>query len=174
MFDLTRRECLIQMSRSLSLVGAAFVSQLPPGFSTPAPPPCDPSTKPTPARKTPAAQTGAPGAQLSLEGFVIGIRCGVLGGATVTAWAGAARTVVKTDATGHYALNVVLPKVASPRVNLRIDVPKSAKTPGTTLTTYLFLPGDVAGAGFDPLLSMKVVKRSADAIHATFDVILDL
>ena len=172
MFDPTRRECLIQLSRSLSLAGAAFVVQLPPGFSTPAPPPCDPSTKP--ARKTPAAQTGAPGAQLSLEGFVIGIRCGVLVGATVTAWAGAARTVVKTDAAGHYALNLVLPKVASPRVNLRVDVPKSAKTPGTMLTTYLFLPGDVAAAGFDPLLSMKVVTRSPDAIHATFDVILDL
>ena len=171
MFDLTRREWLIQ---SLSLTGAAFALQLPPGFSTPAPPPCDPSTKPTPARTPVARQAGAPGKKLSLEGFVIGIRCGVIAGATVTVWAGDARTVVKTDATGRYALNLVLPKVTAPRVNLRVDVPRSAKTPSTTLTTHLFIPGDVAPAGFDPLLSMKIAKRSSDAIDATFDVILDL
>jgi hypothetical protein len=171
MFDLTRREWLIQ---SLSLAGAAFAAQLPAAFGTPATPPCDPSTKPTPAGKPFADQPGPPGARLSLAGFVIGIRCGVITGATVTAWAGAARTVVKTDATGRYTLSLVLPKVSSPRVNLRVDVPKSAKTPATTLTTHLTIPGQVAPSAVDPLLSVKVVKASPDAIQATFDVILDL
>lgn len=174
MFDLTRRDWLIQMSRSLSLAGAAFTAGLPAQFSTPAPPACDPSTKPTPSRKTPVMQTGAPGAALSLEGFVIGIRCGVIAGGTVTAWTGAARTVVKTDASGHYTLSLVLPKVASPRVNLRVDVPKSAKTPATTFTTCLFVPGGVAPAGFDPLLAVKIIKQSPESIGAIFNVILDL
>lgn len=174
MFDLTRRECLIQLTQSLSLAGAAFVVQLPPQFSTPAPPPCDPSTKPTPARKPVAGQAGAPGKKLSLNGFVIGIRCGVIGGATLTAWVGDARTVVKTDATGRYTLDLVLPKVTAPRVNLRVDVPKSAKTPRASLTTHLFIPGEVAPAGFDPLLSMKLVQHTPTTINASFDVILDL
>jgi protocatechuate 3,4-dioxygenase beta subunit len=171
MFDLTRREW---MASVLSLAGAGLTAQLPPGFGTPAPPPCDPSTKPTPARKPVEGQTGAPGAKLSLEGFVIGIRCGVLSGAGVTAWVGDSRVTVKTDANGHYTLNLVLPKVASPRVNLRIDVPKSAKTPAATLTTHLFLPGGVAPAELDPHLTMKVINRSADAIRASFNVFLDL
>lgn len=172
MFDPTRREWLIQ---SLSLAGAAFAAQLPPQFSTPTPPPCDPSTKPTPARKPIEGQTGAPGAKLSLEGFVIGIRCGVISGATITAWAGSARTVVKTDATGRYVLNLVLPKLAAPRVNLRVDVPKSAKTPGATLTTALFLPGhNTKAPGFEPLLQMKLLNQSAQSIGASFDVFLDL
>lgn len=167
MFDLTRREWLIQ---SLSLTGAAFASQLPPQFSTPAPPPCDPSTKTTPARKPLDSQTGAPGAQLTLEGWVIGIRCGVIGGASVTAWAGDARTVVKTDATGRYTLNLVLPNVSAPRVNLRVDVPPAEKRKATSLTTVLSLPA----AGVDPLLSMHVIKKTATAVQASFDVILDL
>lgn len=177
MSDLTRREWIVQ---SLSLTGAAFVAQLPPQFSTPAPPPCDPSTKPTPMRKAVPGQTAAPGTKLSLEGFVIGIRCGVIGGASVTAWAGDARTVVKTDATGRYTLSLVLPNIASPRVNLRIDVPKSARIPKATMTTSLFLPDEIAraanakAAGFDPLLRMKLIKQTPTAINASFDVILDL
>jgi protocatechuate 3,4-dioxygenase beta subunit len=170
MFDLTRREWVIQ---ALSLAGAAFAPQLPPGFGTPAPPPCDPSTKPTPARKPIEGQKGTPGSKLSLEGFVIGIRCGVLAGAGVTAWVGDSRVMVKTDANGHYTLNLVLPNVASPRVNLRIDVPKSAKTPAATLTTHLYLPGATA-AGVDPLLTMKLINRTADSIRASFNVFLDL
>lgn len=178
MFDPTRREWLIQ---SLSLAGAAFAAQLPPQFSTPAPPPCDPSTRTTPARKTLPAQTGAPGIPLALEGFVVGIRCGVISGANVIAIAGATRAVVKTDSNGHYKLNLVLPKVAAPRVSLRVDVaPVGAVRKAATLSTYIFLPSEVAGAenakarGFDPLLSMKLIGRSAGAVQASFDVILDL
>lgn len=180
MFDLTRREWLIQ---SLSLTGAAFGAQLAPQFSTPATPPCDPATKLTPPRKTLAAQTGAPGAQLLLEGHVIGIRCGLIAGAGVTAWIGGARTVVTTDANGRYKLNLVLPKVAAPRVNLRVDVavtPQADPTKRTTLTTFVFLPDELAraanlkAAGFDPLLRMTLIKKSADAVQASFDIILDL
>ena len=177
MFDPTRREWLIQ---SLSLAGAAFAAQLPPQFSTPAPPPCDPSTKTTPARKTLGAQTGAPGIPLALEGFVVGIRCGVISGATVTAWIADVRAAVTTDAGGHYKLNVVLPKVAAPRVNLRVDVPAAAGRKKTTLTTFVFLPDEIARAdnanapGFDPLLRMKLLTRSPQAVSASFDVILDL
>lgn len=179
MFDPTRREWLIQ---SLSLAGAAFVAQLPPQFSTPAPPACDPSTKTTPARKTPgpSRQPSAPGATLFLEGYVIGIRCGVIAGATVTAWIDGARTVATTDATGRYKLNLVLPKVAAPRVNLRVDVPPAPGRKPTTLTTFLFLPDEIAraenakAAGFDPLLRMKLLKQAPQAVTASFDVILDL
>jgi len=178
MFDLTRREWLIQ---SLSLTGAAFASQLPPQFSTPAPPPCDPSTKTTPARKTLLLPSGAPGATLSLEGYVIGIRCGVIGGAGVTAWSGNGPAVVKTGEDGRYKLSLVLPKGAAPRVNLRVDVgPQGAVRRLTTLTTCLFLPDEVAGrdnakaAGFDPLLRMKLVTQTPTTISASFDVILDL
>lgn len=177
MTDLTRREWIVQ---SLSLTGAAFVAQLPPQFSTPAAPPCDPSTKPTPARKAFAGQTGAPGGQLTLEGAVIGIRCGLISGSVVTAWIGGSRAAATTDANGRYRLTLALPKVAAPRVNLRVDVPKSAKIAKTTLTTHLFLPDEIArvenakSAGFDPLLRMKLIKQTPNAITASFDVILDL
>ena len=173
MFDLTRREWLVQ---SLSLTGAAFAAQLPPGFATPATPPCDPSTKPTPARKPAAVESGSPGPRLTLEGAVIGIRCGLISGASVTASIGGARAAATTDAGGGYRLSLVIPKTsAAARVNLRVNVPKK-----TTLTTYLFLPDEIArtenakAPGFDPLLRMKLVTHTADAIQARFDVILDL
>lgn len=179
MFDLTRREWLLQ---ALSLAGAAFASQLPPGFSTAAMPACDPSTKPTPARKQLPDQTGAPGRQLTLDGAVIGIRCGLIAGAKVIVSAGGTKTTATTDVGGRYHLRVVLPKTTgATRVNLRVEVPPTAerKTP-TTLTTFLFLPDEIAHAanaktaGFDPLLRMKLVKQTADALEARFDVILDL
>ena len=176
MFDLTRREWLIRLSQSLSVAYAAFGAQLPPGFATPATPPCDPSTKPTPARKPAAAQRGVPGRKLSLDGAVIGIRCGLVAGASVTASIGDAKSVATTDTAGRYRLELVLPRLGqAPRVNLRVDVPRK-----TSLTTYLFLPDQVAhaenakAAGFDPLLRMKLVTETPDAIHASFDVILDL
>jgi protocatechuate 3,4-dioxygenase beta subunit len=173
MFDLTRREWLLQ---SLSLAGAAFAAQVPAGFTTPATPPCDPSTKPTPARKPAIGQKGAPGRQLTLDGAVIGIRCGLVAGAAVTASIGDAKSTATTDAGGRYQIRLVLPKTtAAPRVNLHVDVPRK-----TSLTTYLFLPDQIAHAenakavGFDPLLRMKLVGQTPDAIHASFDVILDL
>ena len=182
MWDLTRRECLIQLTRSLSVAGAAFAAQLPPGFSTPAMPACDPSTKPTPARTPAARQTGAPGRKLSLDGAVIGIRCGLVAGATVTASIGDTHAVATTNAAGRYHVDLVLPKIAAaPRINIKVDVP--AKPDGrkrTTLTTSLFLPDEIAhaenakAAGFDPLLRMKLVKQTPDVIQAGFDVILDL
>jgi len=170
MFDSTRREWLI---RTLSLTGAAFAAQLPPGFGTAATPPCDPSTKPTPANK-PVDQKGPPWLRLTLEGAVIGIRCGFVAGATVTAWIGDAKAAATTDAGGRYRVNLAVPKTAgAPRVNIRVVVPKK-----TTLTTYLFLPVEVphAGnaAGLDPLLRMKLVKQTADTVAATFNVFLDL
>jgi protocatechuate 3,4-dioxygenase beta subunit len=179
MFDLTRREWFI---RALSLTGAAFASQLPPGFGTAATPPCDPSTKPTPARKQLPDQTGAPGRELTLDGAVIGIRCGLIAGAVVTASAGGTKVTATTDAGGRYRLRVRLPKVTGAlRVNLHVDVPpKAERKTRTTLSTFLFLPDEVARAenakapGFDPLLRMKLVKQTAEAIEARFDVILDL
>lgn len=182
MLNLTRRECLIRVSRSLSLVGAAFTLQLPPGFGTAATPACDPSTKPTPSRKPLALQTGAPWKDLSLDGAVIGIRCGLIAGATVTASVGGAATTTVTDAGGRYHLKLALPKTAgAARVNLRVEVPpKAGKKARTTLTTFLFLPDEIAhaanakAAGFDPLLRMKLVKDSPAVLEARFDVILDL
>jgi len=176
MFDLTRRECLIQLSRSLSLACAAFTTQLPAGFSTPAMPACDPATKPTPARAPVPVRKGAPGRRLTLEGAVIGLRCGFVAGAAVTVSAGDAPVKAVTDASGRYRVTLVLPKTTgAARVNVRVDVPKK-----TTLTTVLFLPDEIAraenkkAAGFDPLLRMKLIKQSAGEIHASFDVILDL
>jgi hypothetical protein len=171
MLDLTRREWLIQ---TLSLAGAAFSAQLPAAFSTPAPPPCDPSTKPTPARKEATGQVAEPGAHLTLEGWVIGIRCGPLAGSLVTAWIGGARATATTEQNGRYRLSLVLPNVPAPRLNLRVDVPKSAKTAKTTFSTVLTLPGGGAPSSVDPLLSMKVISRTPQAITASFDVILDL
>ncbi len=176
MCDFTRREWLIQ---SLSVTGAAFAAQLPPQFSTPATPPCDPSTKPTPARAAAGFTPGAPRVPVTIEGAVIGIRCGLIAAATVDFWIGDARGRQRTNAAGRYSATILVPTptagVAAPRVNLRVDVPKK-----TTLTTYLFLPDEVAHAqnakteGFDPLLRMKLVKQSPDAIQVSFDVILDL
>ncbi|TAK17325.1 MAG: hypothetical protein EPO35_03325 [Acidobacteria bacterium] len=173
MFDLTRREWLIQ---SLSLTGAAFAAQLPPQFTTPATPACDPSTKPTPARRAGARQSGAAGVQLKLEGALIGLRCGLIAGASLTFSIGDSQSVVVTDAGGRYRVTLAVPKTATaPRVNLRVDVPKKK-----TLQTYLFLPKEIAGAqnakdaGFDQLLLMKLVKSAPSSVDASFDIILDL
>ena len=176
MFDLTRREWLIQ---SLSLTGAAFVAQLPPQFSTPATPPCDPSTKPTPGRTPIAARPSASRVPLTIEGAVIGIRCGFVAGAVLEFSIGGARERQVTNADGRYTATILVPKPVAgspaPRVNIRVDVPKK-----TRLTTYLFLPDEIAHAenakapGFDPLLRMTLVTQRPDAIHASFDVILDL
>lgn len=186
MFDLTRREWL---ERCLSVTGAAFVVQVPSKFSTLAIPPCDPSTKPTPARVTTGFQPGAPftdtivakgqaGVPVTLHGAVIGLRCGLIPDAVIDFWIGNARGRQKTDANGRYRVTILVPKPSSgpaPRVNLRVDVPKK-----TTLSTCVFLPDEIAHAqnartaGFDPLLRMKLVTETPDAIDASFDLILDL
>jgi len=165
-----------------------------------APPPCDPSTKLTPARTPAGFRAGAPlrtrlndanepGQSLIVTGTVIGLRCGLIAGATVEAWHADAKGLSDaagarlrgrqlTDAEGRYRIETIVPGAAAgqaPRVNLRITVSGKA-----TLNTTLFLPDAVAGAAnkkdaaFDPLLAMTLLDRTATRISASFNVILDL
>jgi protocatechuate 3,4-dioxygenase beta subunit len=190
MCEVTRREWLGQC---LSAAGAVFVVQLPPQFSTPATPACEPGTLPTPARPASGFRPGAPvsrtigaprpdGLAVTLSGAVIGLRCGLIPNATVDFWSGDARGRQQTDAGGRYRATVIVPRPASstgsvraPRLNLRVDVPGKA-----TLTTWLFLPDEIAHAQnaadpqFDELLRMKLVGQTRNAIDASFNVILDL
>jgi protocatechuate 3,4-dioxygenase beta subunit len=178
----------------------ASAEQLPPGVGMAATPPCDPSTKPTPGRtpagfrpgapsRTQLAAAGEPGTRLTLTGAVIGLRCGLIAGATVELWQADARGVLDaagmrlrgtqlTDAQGRYRVESIVPGAATgqaPRVNMRITVPGKA-----TLTTMLFLPAAIAGAAnardraFDPLLAMTLSERTAAHVTAFFNVILDL
>jgi protocatechuate 3,4-dioxygenase beta subunit len=167
---------------------ARFGAQLPPQFGVPAAPPCDPNTKPTPARPARGFQPGAPwqktvvpdgpGTRVTLEGAVIGLRCGFIKDAIVDIWIGTARGRQRTDANGRYAFEVLVPPSSgsmAPRVNMRVDVPAKQ-----VLTTYLFLPDEIKTAqnkrdrAFDPLLQMKIMGAPGTAIRAKFDVILDL
>ncbi len=162
-------------------------------------PPCDPSTKPTPARTPAGFRAGAPqrtrliegnatGQQLFLTGAVIGLRCGLIAGATVDVWQADAAGVndaagmrlrgrQRTDSAGKYHVETVVPGAApnqAPRINMRVAVPGK-----TTLTTIVFVPEAEKSANardrqFDPLLAMTVVDRTADRVTATFNVILDL
>lgn len=190
MCEVTRREWLGQC---LSAAGAVFVVQLPAQFSSPATPPCDPATTPTPARPVAGFRPGAPVTRtigtprpgalaVGLSGAVIGLRCGLIAKATVDFWVGDARGRQQTDADGRYHATVIVPRPTTPtgaggapRVNLRVQVPGKA-----TLTTCLFLPDEIARAQnaadprFDELLRMKLVGQTKDAIDASFNVILDL
>lgn len=132
---------------------------------------------------------GDAGQTLILTGAVIGLRCGLIAGATVDVWHADAKGIVDaagtrlrgrqvTDADGRYRLETIVPGALAgqaPRVNVRITVPGKA-----TLNTILFLPEAVAGAAnrkdpaFDPLLAMSLVDRAATRITASFNVILDL
>ena len=177
---------------------AASAQQLPPGAGMAAAPPCDPSTKPTPARvpngfhpnfptRSKLSDAAGKDTQLVLSGSVIGLRCGLIAGATVEVWHADARGVIDathfrgsqlTDADGRYHVETIVPGAApneAPRVNLRVLVPKRA-----SLSTVMFLPKDIAGAAnakdkaFDPLLAMTLVDRTASRVTASFNVILDL
>ncbi len=200
----TRRDWLT--TSVVSLAGltmwrvSAAAQQLPPGFGVAATPPCDPSTKPTPARtltgyravspaRTKITEVGEPGSVLNITGAVIGLRCGLIPGATIDVWQADANGAVDasgtrlrgrqlTDAEGKYRIETIVPGAIAgqaPRVNLRITVPGKA-----TLNTSVFLPDAVAGAAnkkdaaFDPLLAMTLVDRTAARISASFNVILDL
>lgn len=163
-------------------------------------PPCDPSTKPTPSRTPGGYRANAPvrttlttpgdkGQVLALSGSVIGLRCGLIAGATVDIWQADAQGVVdasgtrlrgqqRTNAEGRYHAETVVPGAVTgqaPRLNLRIMVPGKA-----VLSTFIFLPESVAGAAnardkaFDPLLAMTLIDRSAARLTTSFNVILDL
>ena len=179
---------------------AAVGQQLPPGVGIAAPPPCDPSTKPTPSRRPAGFRANAPrrtqltdrgeaGQPLILTGAVIGLRCGLIVGATVDVWHADATGVLDaagmrlrgrqlTDAEGRYRVETIVPGAVAgqaPRVNLRVTVPGKA-----TLTTTVFLPGAVAGTAnakdreFDALLTMTLIDRTPARVSAAFNVILDL
>lgn len=201
---LTRRQMLSRGALAVAAIAGWRVTggaqQLPPGVGVAATPPCDPSTKPTPAR-TPAGfrvnaprrstlnEKGEAGRALVLTGAVIGLRCGFIKGATIDVWQADAKGVLDaagmrlrgqqlTDTDGHYHVETIVPGAPAgqaPRINMRIVVPGKA-----TLTTMLFLPDAVAAAAnkqdtsFDPLLAMTLIDRSAARVTASFNVILDL
>ena len=179
-------------------VGSA--QQLPPGVGVAAAPPCDPTAKLTPSRsaagyranvpqRTKLSDSGDPGQALHLTGSVIGLRCGLIAGATVDVWHASASGVMdasgmrlrgsqRTDAEGRYRVETIVPGAAAgqaPRVNMRVTVPGK-----TTLTTMVFLPDAVAGAlnkqdkAFDAVLAMALLDRSSARLTASFNVILDL
>lgn len=201
---LTRRQWLTLWTASFGLAAMTRVfaraRQLPPGVGMAAPPPCDPSTKPTPARTPSGYRANAPmrtqlaeaterGTALLLTGAVIGLRCGYIADAVVEIWQADAAGVMdaagnrlrgrqRTDAQGGYRVETIVPGAAAgqaPRVNLRLTVPGKA-----TLSTTMFLPDAVAGAAnakdksFDPLLAMTLINRDAKRVTASFNVILDL
>jgi len=200
----TRRECLIHLAAGVTGVALwrsnAEAQQLPPGAGVPATPPCDPSTKPTPSRRPSGFRANAPmrttlaepadrGQVLVLSGAVIGLRCGLIAGATVDVWQADAKGMAdpsgmrlrgrqRTDAEGRYRLETIVPGAATgeaPRLHVRVTVPGKA-----VLDTILFLPDAVAGAlnkrdaSFDPLLAMTLIDRTAARVTAAFNVILDL
>ncbi len=179
----------------------AAAQQLPPGVGMAATPPCDPATTPTPKRvPVPAWRAGAPqrttlsesadtSMALTLTGAVIGLRCGLIAGATVDVWhadaKGASATTGMrfrgrqlTDAQGRFRVESIVPGAAAgqaPRVNIRVNVPGRA-----TLSTILFLPEVTAGKAnrsdreFDPLLAMTLIDQKPTRLTASFNVILDL
>lgn len=201
---LTRRQWLTRWL----VVGAGVIlwpavsraQQLPPGAGMAAMPSCDPNAKLTPARVPAEFRAGAPtrsrliergevGTVLSLTGTVVGIRCGLIAGASIDIWhadgTGAmAATGMRfrgrqiTDAQGRYTFETIVPGAVArqaPRVNVRVTVPGK-----TTFATTLFLPDVIAAAAnakdatFDPLLAMTLLSRTAERIQASFNVILDL
>ena len=198
---LTRRQWLTLWTATIATIGARLrAQQLPPGVGMAAPPPCDPSTKPTPARPAAGYRADAPmrtaladaserGTRLSLSGAVIGLRCGYIADATVEIWHADANGMLptsgprlrgkqKTDAQGGYRIESIVPGAVAgqaPRVNLKLTVPGKA-----TLTTTVFLPDAMAAAAnkadksFDPLLAMTLLSRTATQVTASFNVILDL
>lgn len=201
----SRREWLCGCATFLSgfvLIGArGSAQQLPPGVGMAATPPCDPATTPTPKRTpVPAWRAGAPlrtalsdaadtSKGLTLTGAVIGLRCGLIAGATVDVWHADAKGVSDasgsrfrgrqiTDAAGRFHVETIVPGSAAgqaPRVNLRVNVQGRA-----TLTTILFLPELTAGHAnradreFDPLLAMTLIDQKPTRLTASFNVILDL
>ena len=124
-----------------------------------------------------------------LTGAVIGLRCGLIAGATVDAWQADAQGISDatgmrlrgrqlTDAEGRFRIETVVPGAAAghaPRVNLRVVVPGKA-----TMTTVVFLPETVAGAAnardrdYDDLLKMTLVNQTSSQLTTSFNVILDL
>jgi protocatechuate 3,4-dioxygenase beta subunit len=167
-------------------------AQLPPQFGVPAPPPCAPGTKPTPARRADGFEPNAPFSRtmagesapgslaLELTGFVIGLKCGPIAGAIVDVWTASGRVRQRTSAEGRFLFDrIVVParQAVGPAVNLRVEVPGK-----TSLATTLFLPaalvpdGASRGASFDPLLEMSLAQGAVAGRPraCTFDVILDL
>jgi hypothetical protein len=178
----------------------AAAQQLPPGVGMAATPPCDPATTPTPKRvPVPAWRAGAPqrttlsesadtSMALTLTGAVIGLRCGLIAGATVTRARGcegrerddrhALSWTSAHGCAGAFSRRVDRAwcgRGQAPRVNIRVNVPGRA-----TLSTILFLPEVTAGKAnrsdreFDPLLAMTLIDQKPARLTASFNVILDL
>ena len=74
-------------------------------------------------------------------------------------------TGISMGGHGAWALAMRIPKRLAalvpiwPEGSLRIDVPKSAKAPATTLTTHLFVPGATPVGQVDPLLTLKLTPN---------------
>lgn len=186
----TRRAWLASVAAAVVVTRLA-ARQLPPGVSVATPPPCDPATTPTPARRVDGYRTGAPWdgiagrapAVLVVTGTVAGVRCGPIAGATVDWWHlgdPAQRGRTRTDPEGRYRYET-RPPAARTRsrgaavLGLRVDVPGK-----TVWTSCLFLPDGPAGdrqrddGGFDPRLVMTPLDRRDGRVSLSFNVILDL
>lgn len=124
---------------------------------------------------------------LTITGFVIGLKCGGIGGARVDVWhadekgayrtgAAALRAFQLTDAKGKFVFGTVMPGAAAgrPRVlNIRVQtfVPGKAQ-----VTSVLFFPDDalrLKDARHKPALDVKLTAAGSGHT-ARFDVLLDL
>lgn len=142
-----------------------------------------------PPVRTRIAEANEPGTPLTISGSLIGLRCGLIAGATIDVWQADTKGAFEdagtrlrgrqlTDAGGKYRIDTIVPGAKSgqaPRINLRVTVPGKA-----TLTTLLFLPDALAAAAnakdreFDPLLAMTLIDRTTTRVTTSFNVILDL
>lgn len=167
--------------------------------------PCEANPVLTPAVKVGADfKPGAPlrraladretaGTRLSVSGTVRGLTCGRIVAARVDLWHADSRGAIDpsgyrwrghqvTDADGRYAFDTIAPGAPrghAPRLNLRVEIPKSyLRKPAQsgTFMTALFFPADPRNASdplYRPELAMKTATGAAAGAYV-FDVILDL
>jgi protocatechuate 3,4-dioxygenase beta subunit len=196
---MTRREVLaLALSAPLAglLRGRASASQGLGQFTAGAPPDCTNTRKLTPAADDKQFRTGSPartsladattpGKKLTLTGFVIGLRCGAIKGATVDVWQADAKGVFDpagfrlrghqlTSADGRYHVETIVPgQVAGRPRYLGVRVQPPGKP---ALSTLLFFSDDPASAK-DPAVKPEQIMKVADGkdgATATMDLVLDL
>ena len=134
-----------------------------------------------PARRS-IAGPDTPGTPLALSGYVVGLKCGRIGGARLDFWQPDAlggldadgfrlRAQQRTEADGRYRLETIVPgapRGRAPFIGVRLQPPN-----GPVFTTRLFLPDHRANAR-DPEFTAKLVLKRAAAGAFTFDFLLDL
>jgi len=196
---MTRREVLA-LTLSVPAAGlwraVASASQDLSKFNAGSPPACTDSRKLTPAAddkqfrpgspaRTTLADAGTPGKKLVLTGFVIGLRCGVIKGATVDVWQADAKGVFDpagfrlrghqvTDAEGKYHVETIVPGPSGGRArHLGIRVQPPGKPALTTVLYFSDDPGNAKDPAVKPELIMKVTDGK-DGATATMDIVLDL